>query len=266
MDLHVLLEARQLKVHPLTFEVADGHVSTDATADLRRDVIHATGEAKVSGVELARVFPKLTRSDGTAGKVAGVARLTADGNSPAALFGHLNGDAAFIDVGGKASTLHLAMTNLQLVSGAESLFRRSKDADVNCLAAHLVAKDGVVNVATLVTDTSAQTIQGSGSIDLRNEQYDLTLHARPKQLSLFALHAPLLIRGPIRHPQIGPAPGAVAAQAGGSIVLGALATPLAAPIPLMDLGDKEQSHCPLLRNRVLNSAASSAPSRQTGRP
>src|SRR5206468_1769655 len=102
--------------------------------------------------------------------------------------------------------------------------------------------NGVMNAQTLVIDTEAAKILGEGKIDFRNEHYDLKLNAQSKRPSLIALRGPIVIDGTFKNPTVHPASGPVMARVGTSIGLGVL-NPLAALLPLIDLGGASDANC-----------------------
>ena len=95
---------------------------------------------------------------------------------------------------------------------------------------------------TMVIDTEAAKILGEGRVDFRNERYDLTLNAQSKRPSLVALRGPIAIDGTFKNPDVHPETAQIAARVGTSIALGAL-NPLAALLPLIDLGGATDADC-----------------------
>ena len=82
-----------------------------------------------------------------------------------------------------------------------------------------------MSARTLIMDTEAERIHGSGTVDLANERYDLRLDAQSKKASLIALRGPIIVNGTFKSPHAGPAVGPLAARIGASVALGALAPP-----------------------------------------
>ena len=92
-------------------------------------------------------------------------------------------------------------------------------------------------------------ITGEGTVDFRDEKYELTLKAKSKRPSLLALRGPIVIRGTFRAPAAGPAVGPVAARVGAAVGLGALAGPLAL-LPLIDFGGASDVDCKALMEQA----------------
>jgi uncharacterized protein involved in outer membrane biogenesis len=236
------LENGVLRFNPLDFGVADGHLVSNVRLDATPAVPQARGEIEIRRLELKRIFPKLASPQGTAGRFGGRAKFDTRGNSMAAMFARVNGEAAVIMRGGEASTLQLALTNIDLARAAELLLLGDRTAEVRCAVAALHARDGVVTPDLLVVDTSEVVIDGEGTIDLRNETYDLQLTAKSKRPSLLALRGPVVLGGTLGNPDVRPAVGPVAARVGAAVGLGAVAPPLAL-LPLIDPGGASDVDC-----------------------
>jgi AsmA family protein len=94
----------------------------------------------------------------------------------------------------------------------------------------------------MVVDSSDELIHGTGSIDFRNEKYDVALKADSKKPSLVALRGPIMISGTFATPVVRPAAGEAVARIGAAVGLGVLAPPLAL-LPLIDLGNAPDADC-----------------------
>jgi len=239
---HLVLKDGVLRFTPLDFGIADGHVVANVAVDVTRNVARAQGEFEARNVELKRLFPKLASPQGTAGRFGGRAHFKTEGNTVAAMLAAADGDAAVIMRGGEASTLQLVLTNLDLARAAELILRGDETAEVRCAVAALHSQRGIMTPDLFVIDTSAVVIEGAGSVDFREEKYDLTLKAKSKRPSILALRGPIVVGGTFKTPVVGPAIGPVAARVGAAIGLGALSPPLAL-LPLIDFGGAADVDC-----------------------
>ena len=231
-----------LTLHPLDFGIAGGHAALMLTMDARAKVIKTTGDATVRNVELKQIVPSLKPPKGSAGKVGGRANFNATGNSVADMFATSNGEVALISSGGDASELSIVLTNLDLARAAALLLRGDANTPIRCMVADFVSENGVMDAKTLVIDTDAEKILGSGKVDFRQERYDLTFSAQSKRPSLIALRGPIVIDGTFKNPNVHPATGPIVARVGASVALGIL-NPLAALLPLIDLGGAQDADC-----------------------
>ncbi len=244
-NMNATLELRDavLRFQPLDFGVAGGHVTSTLTLDARTDVIRTEGDVTVRNIELNQLTPELKPPKGSAGKVGGRARFTAKGNSVADMLGSSNGEVALISRGGDASKLAMVLTNLDLARAAQLLLRGDTNSEIRCIVADFVVEDGTMFARRLVMDTEVEKIVGDGSIDFARERYDLTLDAKAKRPSIVALRGPIVVDGTFRSPRVHPAMGPVAARVGASVALGAALTPLAALLPLIDVGGHADADC-----------------------
>ena len=239
---HLTLRDGVLRFDPLDFGIADGHVVSNVVMDINHRPAQAHGQIQARNVELKRIFPRLGSPNGSAGRIAGRARFRTDGDSVAQLFADIDGEAAVSMRGGEASTLALVLTNLDLARAAALLLKGDETAEISCAVAALHASGGIVKPDLLVIDSTAVVITGEGSVDLRQERYDLRLKGDSKRPSLLALRGPIVIGGTFKTPIVGPDLGAVAARVGAAVGLGTLAPPLAI-LPLIDLGDATDVDC-----------------------
>ena len=239
---HMTLAAGVMRFEPLDFGIAGGHVVSHVTLDTSRDTPAAEGEIEIRNVELKRIFPQLKSPRGSAGRFGGRAHFRTAGNSVAGMFAAANGEGAIAMRGGEASTLTLVLTNLDLARAATLLLGGDQTAEISCAITAVHVKNGVMEPDLLVADTSAELIKGEGSVDFRNEKYDLRLHADSKKPSLVALRGPVVIGGTFGQPNVHPAAGPVVARIGAAVGLGVLAPPLAL-LPLIDLGDAPDADC-----------------------
>jgi AsmA protein len=103
-------------------------------------------------------------------------------------------------------------------------------------------KDGIMHVDALILDTEVTTVVGAGSIDLAQEQLDLTLTQKTKNTSPVALRPPIYVRGSFANPDVELDKARLAARGLGALALGFI-NPLLALIPLIEAGPGKDSDC-----------------------
>jgi uncharacterized protein involved in outer membrane biogenesis len=239
-----------VRLQPLDFGVAGGHVVSTLVLDARQDVIRTHADVRVRDVELRQVIPALKPPNGSAGKLAGRAVFQANGNSVARMLASSDGEAALMSRGGNASALAIVLTNLDLARAVPLLMQGDQSSPIRCIVANLAANQGNVSTRSLVVDTEAEKIYGEGAIDFKSERYDLKLNAQSKKPSLLALRGPILIDGTFKSPHVHPAVGPIAARVGSAVALAVL-TPPAALIPLIDFGRGTDADCEGLMEAAL---------------
>jgi AsmA protein len=113
---------------------------------------------------------------------------------------------------------------------------------LNCAVADFGVAGGRMQARALVLDTAANTLVGSGSVNLADETLDLTLTPRTKVSSLVALRSPIHVTGRFDKPVVTVDSGRLAARGAGALLLG-LVNPLLALIPLFETGPGTESEC-----------------------
>jgi len=91
-------------------------------------------------------------------------------------------------------------------------------------------------------DTSDTALLGRGSIDLREERFDLTLLPRPKDKSPISLRSPLKIGGTFLDPSFAPDAAPLLLRGAAVAALAALAPP-AALLGLLETGPGRDVSC-----------------------
>jgi uncharacterized protein involved in outer membrane biogenesis len=234
-----------LKLQPIDFGIAGGHVVSTVVMDAHSNPIKTSGDISVSNVELKDLVPKLKPPRGSAGKVDGRARFATTGNSVAEMLATSNGEIALTHTGGDMSELAIVLTNIDLAQAIPLLVGGDRNTSLNCTVADFVADNGRMTAKSFVIDTAAEKINGEGSIDFANERYDLKLKADSKRASLIALRGPVLIDGTFKSPQIHVDKAQVALRAGAAAALG-FVTPPAALLPLIETGGGKDADCAAL--------------------
>jgi hypothetical protein len=210
------LENGVLRLEPLDFGVASGRVKSHITLDAQEDVMQTNLQATVENLEAKELLPELKRSPGSAGKIGGRASLSTRGNSVSDMAASASGELALIMSQGRASTLTLVLTNLDLANAVKYVVFGDPNAPVHCGVLDVKVENGRATPEIFVVDSSEERINGEGNVDFKTEQYDLRLVADSKRASLVALRGPIRIGGTFKDPKVMPEVGPIAARAGAS--------------------------------------------------
>jgi AsmA family protein len=95
---------------------------------------------------------------------------------------------------------------------------------------------------SLAFDTSDTILIGSGTINLREEKFDVTIRPRPKDRSLLAFRTPLKVDGSFRQPKVHPDLARIGLRGAIALTLGSI-TPPAALLATIETGPGEDSGC-----------------------
>src|SRR5262249_6912243 len=126
--------------------------------------------------------------------------LTGRGNSVHAAASTANGTfTAVVPKGGMRHSL-AEWTGVDVLSALSlNLAGDSSDTQLRCAVASFGAKDGLLTAQQFVLDTEPVRIDGSGTINLRDETMDLKLQGKPKHFQLVRLRAPITVKGSLAH-------------------------------------------------------------------
>lgn len=240
LHAHLSLESGVLRVRPLEFGLAGGQVRGDVTLDARRDAIGAVANLRASGLELPRLFPRIKAT--SVGLIGGAVTLEGRGNSVAEMLATADGEVAAVMGAGRFSNLLLELAGLDIAESLKFLIGRDRSVRLRCAYADFEVDDGVARTRAMAFDTTDTVILGKGSISLRDEELDLVLRPRPKDVSPVSLRVPLEVRGTFKDPSLSPQPGPLVARAAVAAVLYAIAPP-AALLALIETGPGEDVGC-----------------------
>ncbi|UXY15348.1 AsmA family protein [Chitiniphilus purpureus] len=248
-EAHLVIKDGVATLDPLNFGVAGGDVRSTIRLDSTVRPIRTRADLKVRRLKLTELMPKLDLGErATTGLLGGWAKLDMRGNAVAGMLGSADGDVALLMHGGSTSKLLMRLANLDVANTLGILLTGDEQIEIRCMVADFEARQGKLLARTLVLDTEKQVIRGEGQIDLKNEQIDLRLRARPKDISLAALRGPIVLSGPLGKPQVRPSLPQPTGRTAIAAALAAVAPPLAL-LPLIDLGGAEDTPCAaLLKN------------------
>ncbi|MEK8034596.1 AsmA family protein [Ideonella sp. DXS29W] len=173
-----------------------------------------------------------------AGDIGGQLQLRGHGRSVAELLAHADGQAKLWWTEGQISHLVVEGSGIDLAQALGVMVTGDRALPVQCGAADLRIRQGIVSPQVMVVDTSDSTLWATGHISLASEELSLTGHVAPKDVSPLALRTPVRVRGTLADPDLSLAKGPLVRRAVPALLLGML-NPLAALLPLIDLGSGE---------------------------
>jgi uncharacterized protein involved in outer membrane biogenesis len=239
---HLNLRDSVLTLDPLSFGIAGGHLNAVIALDGRQDPIQAHARVKAKRILIGQLFPTIELNKTSIGQVNGEFDLTGKGNSVARMLASANGKVGLVVSGGEISKLMMEKVGLHLWEILALNLTGDKLIKLRCAVAEFDVKEGIMQADALIFDTEITTIIGTGSIDLRQEQLDLTLNQKTKNTSPLALRSPIYVRGSFANPVAGVDKTRMATRALGAIALG-MVNPILALMPLIDAGPGKDSDC-----------------------
>lgn len=236
------IENGRITLHLLDFAVGSGSIASNIDLHPVDNVLHTRADIDFRRLPLARLMAA-THAFAGDGTVGGTAHLTATGNSLAAMLGHGDGGAElFMTHGGDVSALMVDLAGLQAGDAILSALGIPLKTKIACLVSDFTLTDGQLDTKAFLIATGEANILGSGTADLQTEKLNLAMSTSATHFQILSLSTPINIGGTLKHPSVLPAPGPLAARAGGAIGLGILFPPLAL-IPTIRLGLGDKNAC-----------------------
>lgn len=241
LKMHVKLNDGALIAEPVSFGLAGGEVAGSLEGDLSGAKLRTTSDFTFKRIHLGKLFPGSPLMQDATGLIGGRAQLSAAGNSFADQWANASGTMGLAMRGGKISNMLLELVGLDVAEIVKFMFRGDEDVRIRCGVADFALQQGVLTPRAFLLDTTDTNIHASGSINLREETVNMTLHPLPKDNSILALRSPLHVRGSFKNPAIVP-DESLLLKGGFAAVLGAIAAPLAF-ISLIETGPGEDADC-----------------------
>jgi uncharacterized protein involved in outer membrane biogenesis len=243
-DLSVALDVDDgaIRVHPISFGIGSGHIAGNfaITPEAEKQTkLHA--DIDFVRVSIARLMASAGFSG--AGTIGGHAELDSTGDSVAQFLGRGNGEVKLFTSGGDLSALLVALSGLQFGNALVSALGIPSHTELRCMVIDMPLRHGILSTKTVLVDTEASNITGSGTIDLADEKLDYKLTTEAKHFSIGSLPTPIMITGTLKKPDIAPETGPLIERGAAAAVLGVVLTPLAALIPTIQLGLGKDNNC-----------------------
>lgn len=247
MSTHLVMKAGVMTLNPLNFTIADGNmvanIKLDGSGRDGKDAIKATAKVTARHLKIKQLFPTIETMRATVGEINGDAQLSATGNSVASLLAGANGEVKTLINQGSVSKLLLETIGLNVGNIVLTKLFGDKPVQLNCMATDFAVTNGLMRTRVFVIDTDEATITADGTVNLADEQLNLTMRPQTKSLRIFSLRSPLHLQGTFSKPDVSVDKGVLAMKAGGAIALAAVAAPIAALLPLINTGPGQDSAC-----------------------
>lgn len=242
LNANIHLNDRHLSLTPLNFGIAGGNLTSTIKLDGSVKPMKANVMLSARHLKINRLFPTLESARASLGEVNGDAALLGAGNSVATLLGTANGEVKMLVNQGTLSKFILEAAGLNVGNVVLTKLFGDKQVKLNCLASDFVVANGLMQTRTFLLDTDDAIITVSGRINLATEVMALNVKPKSKGLRIISFRSPLYVAGTFKHPDVGVDKGVLALKAGSAIALGVL-FPVAAILPLVNIGSTQQTDC-----------------------
>ncbi|MBW4330630.1 AsmA family protein [Stakelama sp. CBK3Z-3] len=246
VDLALTLDNRLLKLSPLTFDMARGHVSSDIAIDARKNPVLTDYDIRLSPTPMGVLLAGWgVEQSGTSGVLKARIKMTGRGNSVHDSLSHADGRIAIIMPKGTFWARNAQLAEIDIGTFVQKMFENKlkEPVHINCGLIGFTVRNGVAAADPILIDTSKNVMIGRGGFSFRNEAMDLAFRADSKKVSLFSGQSPVGIGGYFAKPSIDPISGDLLARAGSAVGLGLVATPLASVLSFVDIGDAKSAAC-----------------------
>ncbi|HVJ25216.1 MAG TPA: AsmA family protein, partial [Burkholderiales bacterium] len=169
-----------LSLNPLQFGFAGGQLTGTVRLDGTKEPIAGDLKMRVKDLQLAKLFPTVKQAQDSKGNLDGLIELVGSGDSVGKLLGSANGKIGVYMDDGKISRFLMELVALDLWDVARVKLKGDEDIEIRCAIADFAVKDGMAQTNAFVFDTAVTNVSGSGSINLKTEEMDLTLKPQPK--------------------------------------------------------------------------------------
>ena len=240
LNARIVLQDGVLELRDIDARVARGQVAGRMSLDGRGPQAKWQARLRVGGVHLEQ-WLNLERKNGqrwVTGVMGGRVALDGVGRSTAELLASADGRMVLYWTDGTISHLVVEAAGIDIAQGLGLLVRGDDALQVYCGVADLRVKDGVVTPRPMVIDTRDSVVLVDGGMSLATERLALTAKVDPKDKSPLTLRTPLNIQGTMGDPQLSLQKGPLLRKLVPAAVLGVAVAPLAAIVPLIDLGEE----------------------------
>jgi len=243
VDTRIRMDAGVLTLDPLKFGMAGGTVVASLRIDSNTRPPDGTVSLDARKLQLKRLFEKTDGLSTSLGEINGTVNLAGKGRSIAGIFGSASGTARALMTQGLVSETLMEEAGLNAANALLAKLRGDRQIRIDCAAASFNVRDGMANADLFVFDTENALIDVQGTVNLRDERVDLTLHPQTKGMRLFSLRSPLHATGTFEHVDVGVDKKSLLLRGGGAIGLAVVAAPLAALLPLVAPGGEAEKSC-----------------------
>lgn len=236
VDIDFVLEDGRGHFEPVSFGVGEGSVDLILELDATTNPPNGTLQVEVQRVNLDDALDNWELADESFGTIGGRGKLWIEGSSIAELLASADGGVVLLMNGGRLDALLVEIAGLDAGQTFLSWARDRDPIPIDCAYADFQARDGVTQLDTFVVDTGDTTFTVGGQVDLNTERLDVSIIAHPKDPSVFVGRSPLHLGGTFDNIETGVHREELLMRAGASAALGALAGPLTALLPLVEVG------------------------------
>lgn len=265
LSVHVVLQDGKLTLDPFRFGIAGGNINGAIKLDGASEALTGRVDLRARRLRLKQLFPATEAMQKTLGELNGDMAISGAGNSVAALLGSATGDVKMLVNDGVISRSLMEIAGLNVGNYVMSKLFGDDEVKINCGAADLAMKNGVMTPRVFVFDTENALISITGTADFKNETMDMDITPDSKGFRIFSLRSPLYVRGTFGSPDVGVHVLPLAARGAGMVALGVLLTPAAGLLALIAPSTTDENACAPLLEQMRKPPKAPAPAAPKGK-
>ena len=246
VDLTFDLDHSLMKLSPFTFDIAGGHLASDIAINARVPAVVTDYDIRLSPTPMGRLLAGFgVDQAGTTGTIKARIQLTGTGDTLRDSLGTSNGRVAIILPKGTFWTQYIQLSEFDLGVFLQKLLqdKLKKPVEINCGLLGFTVRNGVAAADPILIDTDKNVMTATGGFSFKDESLDMNFRADSKKFSLFSGQSPVGIKGYFAAPGLNIISPQLLARGGAGIALGVVASPLAAVLAFVDVGDAKAAAC-----------------------
>jgi uncharacterized protein involved in outer membrane biogenesis len=240
------LDHSLLKLSPLNFDMAGGHVDSDISINARVPAVVTDYDIRMSPTPMGKLLARFGVDDsGTTGTIKARIQMKGTGNTLRDSLATSNGRIAIILPKGTFWTKYIQLSEFDIGVFVQKMFedKLKKPVQVNCGLIAFTVRDGIAAADPILIDTDKNVMTAKGGFSFKDESMSLAFRADSKKFSLFSGQSPVGIKGYFAQPAIQIITPELLTRAGIGIALGVVASPLAPILAFVDPGDAKGAAC-----------------------
>lgn len=240
------LDHSLLKLSPLNFDMAGGHVDSDISIDARVPAVITDYDIRMSPTPLGKLFARFgVQESGTTGTIKARIKMHGTGNTLRSSLATSSGRIAVVLPRGTFWTKYVQLAEFDVGVFVQKLLEKQlkKPIEVNCGLIGFTVRDGIAAADPILIDTDKNVMIAKGGFSFKDESLSMSFRADAKKISLFSGQSPIGFGGHFAEPSIQLISPQLLARGGAAVALGVVATPFAAILAFVDPGDAKAAAC-----------------------
>jgi len=240
------LDRSLLKLSPLTFDMAGGHLTSDISINARVRPVVTEYDVRLATTPMGRLLAGWgVEESGTSGTLRARVQMRGLGDTVRESLATSNGRIAIVIPAGSFWTRNIQLSELDVGLFIQKMFegKLKEPVQINCGLIAFTVRDGIATADPILIDTRKNVMLGRGGFSFRDESLHLGFRADSKRFSLFAGQSPVGVNGYFAKPGFDVISPELLARAGIGLGLLAAVAPPAAILAFVDPGDAKAAAC-----------------------